>query len=120
MGRNSISTWVLSSAKKIGIDTKSSKITNHSIRATAVSHLAKAGVGEEQLIKLSGHSNTHSIRPYLQMDMAHHSHIVEAMRGNNNIEANVTNNNSATTTSTLSDASQKQVITYNNCVFNYN
>jgi hypothetical protein len=35
------------SARKVGLDVKKQNITNHSSRATAVSSLAKAGIGEQ-------------------------------------------------------------------------
>jgi hypothetical protein len=41
-----------------------------------LSQLAKAGVGEQQLIKITGHSSAQSIRSNLQLDSAHHSEIM--------------------------------------------
>jgi integrase len=116
VGRNQISSWMAESAKKIGIDTKKNKITNHSVRATAVSNLAKQGVGEQQLIKITGHSSAHSIRPYLQMDMEHHQTIINSMRQ----KIKPFGSSSCNDTSSLSDNSSKNMITYNNCVFNFN
>jgi hypothetical protein len=80
VGRNQISSWMAESAKNWYRFKKKKKITNHSVRATAVSNLAKQGVGEQQLIKITGHSSAHSIRPYLQMDMEHHQTIINSMR----------------------------------------
>jgi hypothetical protein len=45
-------------ATKIGVDPKKVKISNHSKRSTAVSHLARKGVSENE--------------PYLQLDKDHH------------------------------------------------
>ena len=65
VGKNIVSSWFKSAASDIGIGTKKVKITNYSARATAVSKLVKEGVGEQQLIKITGHSNSQSIKPYL-------------------------------------------------------
>jgi hypothetical protein len=78
VGRNVISSWTKDSALKLGLD--SNKITNHSNRSTAVTSLAKSGVNEQQLIKITGHSNTNSIKPYLSMDKQHHSQLIENLR----------------------------------------
>ncbi|KAJ8912784.1 hypothetical protein NQ315_002541 [Exocentrus adspersus] len=80
IGKNTITSGLKESASKLGIDIKKTKVTNHSARATAMSSLAKNGVQEEQLIKITGHSNTHCIKSYLQMDAEHHQNIIEAMR----------------------------------------
>ncbi|KAJ8966840.1 hypothetical protein NQ317_003022 [Molorchus minor] len=66
VGQNTISKWVKESAQKAGLDLGNKKITNHSSRATAVSNLAKSGLGEQQIIKITGHANSNSIKPYLQ------------------------------------------------------
>ncbi|XP_045473938.1 uncharacterized protein LOC123680198 [Harmonia axyridis] len=42
--KNELSKWTKEAAEKAGLNTKGIKITNHSIRSTAVSNLAKAGV----------------------------------------------------------------------------
>lgn len=119
IGKNTITSWLKESASKIGIDIKKTKVTNHSARATAVSSLVKNGVQEEQLIKITGHSNIHSIKPYLQMDAEHHQNIIEAMRSDNTIE------NSQNTSQIINSSLQKTTaiqpgshIVYNNCVFN--
>jgi hypothetical protein len=77
VGVNEIGKWVKTAPEEIGLDTKKRKISNHSIRSTTVSSLAKAGVGEHQLIKITCHN---SIKPYLQMDNEQHRTIVEKMR----------------------------------------
>lgn len=82
IGKNLIGKWTNESAKKAGLDTTHKKITNHSNRATAVSTLAKAGVGEQQITKITGHSNVNSIKPYLQLDQGHHEQLMKRMRQN--------------------------------------
>lgn len=79
-GRNIITTWTSNQAKMLGLKTDKKRITNHSLRATAVSKLAKEGIEEQQLIKITGHSNAKSITPYLQMDAEHHAKIIRKMR----------------------------------------
>lgn len=119
IGKNTLTSWLKESASKIGIDIKKTKVTNHSARATAVSSLAKNGVQEEQLIKITGHSNTHSIKPYLQMDTEHHQNIIKAMRSDNSIANN--QNTSQIINSSLQKTAAIQPgsnIVYNNCVFN--
>ena len=92
-------------ARKIGVDTTKCKVTNHSVRASAVSNLTKQGVGEQHVMKMTGHSNTHSLKPYLQMDRQHHSRIVEQMRGQN-VFANMISSSSMQSASTsISSAS---------------
>jgi hypothetical protein len=61
-GVNEIGKWVKTAAEEIGLDTKKRKISNHSIRSTTVSSLAKAVVGEHQLIKITGHKAEYSLR----------------------------------------------------------
>ncbi|XP_031341004.1 uncharacterized protein LOC116169118 [Photinus pyralis] len=68
VGKNVMGKWMNDSAKRAGLNTTDKKITNHSSRATAVSTLAKSGVEEQQIIKITGHSNANSIKPYLQLD----------------------------------------------------
>lgn len=111
VGRNTISTWFKLAAGKIGIDTKKIKVTNHSGRATAVSNLAKAGIGEQQLIKITGHSNSQSIKPYLQLDSTHHQNIIETMRGR-------IPSTSISGVLDESTSSNQQSKVYNNCTFN--
>ncbi|KAJ3655754.1 hypothetical protein Zmor_014869 [Zophobas morio] len=72
IGRNEINKWTRCAAEEIGIDTKKVKITNHSTRSTVVSHLVKAGISEHQLIKITGHKNATSLKPYLKVDQEHH------------------------------------------------
>lgn len=80
VGVNEIGKWIKSAAEVVGLDVERKKICNHSIRSSAVSRLAKAGVGEQQLMKVTGHSNSNSIKSYLQLDVDHHETIIEKMR----------------------------------------
>ncbi|KAJ3646007.1 hypothetical protein Zmor_023620 [Zophobas morio] len=43
VGRNEMGKWTRTAAEEIGIDIKKKKISNHSLRSTAVSQLAKSG-----------------------------------------------------------------------------
>ena len=54
LGANIIGNWTKQAASKIGLDVSSNKITNHSNRSSAVSNYAKAGIGEQQLCKMTG------------------------------------------------------------------
>lgn len=58
---------------------KKKKITNHSSRATIISHMAKIGINEQELIKISGHSSSSSIKPYLQLNDEHHEQHVRRL-----------------------------------------
>ncbi|XP_074031508.1 uncharacterized protein [Leptinotarsa decemlineata] len=110
LGRNIIDGWTKSSAEAIGLDTKQRKITNHSNRATAVSQLAKSGVQEQHLLKITGHNNGNSIKPYLNIDQEHHNQIINIMRGNTYA---VTKANTARSTEY-----HYTNCSFNNCVFN--
>lgn len=110
LGKNTISEWTKSSAEAIGLDINKKKITNHSNRATAVSLLVKSGVEEQQLIKITGHNNSNSIKPYLNIDDEHHNKIINNMRGNTSTVLE-TNMSSAATLNFTN-------CTFNNCVFN--
>jgi integrase len=56
-GINELGKWLKDSAQKAGLDTKRLKITNHSARSSAVTMLASSGIGEQELIKITGHSS---------------------------------------------------------------
>lgn len=109
LGKNTINGWTKSSAEAVGLDTKGRKITNHSNRATAVSTLAKNGIDEQQLLKITGHNNANSIKPYLNIDQEHHNRIINSMRGNT---SSVTEANTSSSKYNFSNCS------FNNCVFN--
>ncbi|KAJ4451399.1 hypothetical protein ANN_02861 [Periplaneta americana] len=59
-----------------GLDVKKQKITNHSSRCTAVSNMTQ----EQELIKITGHSNASFLKPYLQINKEHHSEILNKLR----------------------------------------
>lgn len=87
IGQNQMAKWTKESAEKVGLDIKKIKITNHSMRSTAVTQLIKSGIGEQEAIKITGHSSANSIKPYLQLDEHHHSRLVQCFRedeGNSN------------------------------------
>ena len=117
VGRNEISKWTRTAAEKIGIDTKKVKITNHSTRSTAVSHLVKAGVSENELIKISGHKNTSSIKPYLKLDENHHKQLVNHMQGRSTEPKKIVNN--SLEAAIHNSVNEDERIVYNNCVFNF-
>lgn len=108
VGRNEISKWTRLAAQQIGLDTTKIKITNHSNRSTAVSCLAKAGVGEHQITKITGHQNTSSIKSYLQLGTDHHTTLVNRLRNNELEEASTKENEN------------QPIINYNSCTFNCN
>jgi hypothetical protein len=51
VGVNEISSWTKKQAEKIDFNTKK-KISNYSLRATAVSKLVKSGTSEQNQIKI--------------------------------------------------------------------
>lgn len=125
VGRNLMNKWTSTQAEKSGLTNKNIKLTNHSLRATAVSKLAKKGVGEQQLIKLSGHSNTKSLTPYIQMDENHHRLLIEKMRNNDQPSSSrespaEISSRSLTASTTMSTNSKQNIVNYNNCTFHCN
>lgn len=120
LGINSISKWTNLSAEKIGLDTKKCKITNHSHRSSAISTLARKGVGDQELIKLTGHSSTNSLKPYLQLNPEHHLKLIENLR--EEISASTTNATQVQmqTNSAIVEKNNAQIINYNNCNFYIN
>lgn len=124
VGINEVGAWTKLSAEKAGLDVKRVKITNHSTRSTAVSQLAKAGVGEQQLIKITGHSSAGSLRPYLQMDQEHHSKLIEKLRSKSEPSPS-TSSSSATVKEVASEEVEvpfannlaSNSIVYSNCTF---
>lgn len=111
LGINTISSWTKNSAAKIGLDIINNKITNHSHRASTVSQLAKAGVSDQQLIKITGHSSSQSIKPYLQIDPEHHENLVSNLRENENTTYIETREENIKISTPIQP-------TYNNCIFN--
>lgn len=125
IGVNEISKWTKLSALHIGLDVKRKKITNHSNRAAAVTELSKGGVSEQKLIKITGHSNSQSIKPYLNIDKQHHTELIQSMRTNNmarSMTSTITASTSlATANSSLAthkEDSNNSPVVYNNCIFN--
>lgn len=130
VGRNELSKWLKKSAEQCGINVKNRKITNHSSRSTIVSHLAKAGVEEQQLIKITGHASASSIQPYLNIDSSHHTTIIEKIRkvpSSSGISASVTKTSTSTSTCSLAESKEEYSdeiikkpynVVYTNCVFN--
>ena len=115
IGKNTISSWLKQSANKTGIDVIKVKVTNHSARATAVSSLAKSGVEEQQIIKITGHSNSQSIKTYLQMDADHHQE--------HSLKIGQSHSQNTDEFTTMGQQSQESRINpnnivYNSCVFN--
>ena len=47
--------------------------------------LAKTGIGEQQLIKLTGRSPTNFLKSYLQIDDEHHMELMEQMRSDERV-----------------------------------
>lgn len=123
IGINKISKWTKSSAERAGLNTKLIKITNHSNRSTAVSQLANAGVSEQQIIKITGHNSTHSIKPYLHMSTDRHLEVISHLR-----KSNVPSASLGSPHVNIQQGDQPQEVTnknnsvnnYNNCVFNIN
>lgn len=125
IGINTLSKWTRESAEKVGLETKQLKITNHSHRASAVSTLAKQGIGEQQLIKITGHAHANSIKSYLQLDNEHHYNLVQNLR---NTETPTTASSVSVATSNSSSASVSNTTNtgfdsrfgnyYSNCTFN--
>jgi hypothetical protein len=79
-GINELGKWLKVSAQKAGLDTKRLKTTNHSADLSAVTMLPSSGIGEQELIKKTGHSSGASIKPYLQLNEEHHSRIIQCFR----------------------------------------
>ncbi|XP_031337211.1 uncharacterized protein LOC116174575 [Photinus pyralis] len=129
VGKNQIGKWTKSDAKQIGVDTTITKITNHSLRSSAVSHLARGGVGEEQLIKITGHASTASIKPYLQLDSCHHAKIIGKMRNEASSSTYsstlITSSSSSSSSTNLEkecdvSAKKPRIMNFYNCTFHSN
>lgn len=118
VGYNEIAKWTSLSAAKIGLDVKKRKLTNHSHRSSIVSHLAKSGINEQELIKITGHNSSSSIKPYLQIDENHHLNIINQIRSTSTVIQNH-NSSSPQVQFPTSDQNNPQN-TFTNCTFNYN
>ena len=77
------------------MDVKRIKVTNHSNRSSAVSNLAKSGVGEHQITKITGHTSVSSINSYLKLDEEHQTELISKMR-NESLPSEATSNKIAT------------------------
>ena len=119
VGKNKISKWLKDGAKMSGLDTKKRKITNHSLRATVVSHMTEAGVQEQEVIKITGHATASSLKPYLQINEEHHLDIINKVRKTNTQQQTSAETISKTTVieSHISEPEKNQLV-FNNCVFN--
>jgi hypothetical protein len=83
--------------------------------ASAVSALARKGVGELQPIKLAGHSSLQSVKPYLQLYSDHDQKLTKSLRGNQyrqQLRLQLLSQPEKITTI------QANSFTYNNCTFN--
>ncbi|KAK9878601.1 hypothetical protein WA026_022863 [Henosepilachna vigintioctopunctata] len=112
VGLNKLSKWTLSAAESIGLDTKKQKISNHSNRSSAVSILAQSGANLQEIIKITGHSSSESLKPHLKLTNEHHGKILEKIR-NKQDSANSTITSTSTSDSTSKDNTTN--IYYNNC-----
>ncbi|XP_031334073.1 uncharacterized protein LOC116164086 [Photinus pyralis] len=123
VGINEITKWVKHAAEETGLDIKRRKITNHSLRSSAVSNLAKSGVGENQLLKITGHSSVSSIKSYLQLDSNHHTSIVEKMRENRDVAHNnetnriVVHDSNSSISSSGALVQNCKTVNFSNCTF---
>jgi hypothetical protein len=118
IGRNENSKWTRQSAESIGKDTKRIKVTNHSNHAAAVTQLAKVGVSENQIMKVTGHSNLASIKSYLQINSEHHEKIIQKMRSKNSeITRSIEDGSSIETPSSTSSKVSSSSCVFNKCSF---
>lgn len=121
-GINEVGKWFKTLAEKSGLDVKKTKICNHSLRSSAVSHLAKAGIGEQQLIKITGHRNVNSINSYLQIDKVHHESMIEEMRKetvSTRSEVICASSSSQSQDICASSRQHFENVTFNKCTFNF-
>lgn len=114
VGVNELSKWTKQTAQAIGIDVQNNKITNHSHRSTAVTIMANAGISDQQLIKITGHSSANSIQPYLNMQPEQHNNILEKMRGSSAEPSKAVN---PIVSSKLNNKNEGQ-FRFKNCTFN--
>lgn len=106
VGKNTINMWTKSSTQAIGSDTMCKKISNHWNRSTVVSHLANKGIPEHQLIKITGHGSSNSIK--LNINQERHDELINTMRG---ISSPLEINNPSTSANSSSN------LTFTNCTF---
>ena len=94
------------------------KITNHSNRAAAVTELSRSGVGEQKLVKIIGHSNPSSLKPYFQLDQEHHREVNGSIRTTfqGTVTTTAQNTSMQQTINNRHESSENQIV-YNNCDF---
>ena len=79
MGKNEISKWTKEATELIGVDTKK-KLQIILIVQRQSPSLPKIRITEDEIVKITGHSSTSSIKSYLQVDGEHHESIIKQMR----------------------------------------
>lgn len=120
IGLNTLSKWTRTAAESIGIDTKKRKITNHSNRSSAVSILSHSGANLQEITKITGHSSSESLKPYLKLTAEHHRKIIEKMRNIPNPSTSSVTNSTNTNTTNNAENNNTSNMYYNNCTFNIN
>lgn len=64
----------------------------------------KAGVNQQEIIKITGHSSSSSLKPYLQLDDEHHLNLINKLRENREVvnlsTASTTEQNNVTKSTT--------------------
>lgn len=119
LGVNQLSKWTRLGAQNIGIDTKKIKITNHSNRSSAVSNLTKSGDNLQEVIQMTGHSSSESLKPYLKLSNEHHLNIINKIRKTTLPSTSNTSKSSSSTENNTTDNNNSN-INYNNCTFYIN
>lgn len=116
-----LSKWTRLGAEKVGLDTKSKKITNHSNRASTVSNLSYAGANLQEIIKITGHASTTSLEPYMKLNEEHHAKIIASLRKNEAAPSmpSTSNSSSTCTNSSVNTTEKNCTAVYNHCTFNF-
>lgn len=115
IGINTMSKWTQQTATQIGLDTKNKKFTNHSHRSSAVTHLAQSEITEQELMKITGHTSSNSLKPYLNMQSKRHEEILSRIRNSSNT-TNVNSGSNINTTNMRSESSEQSM--FFQCTFN--
>jgi len=76
--------------------------------------MANAGISDQQLIKITGHSSANSIQPYLNMQPEQHNNILEKMRGSSAEPSKAVN---PIVSSKINNKNEGQ-FRFENCTFN--
>lgn len=111
VGLNQLSKWTQLGAESIGLNVKKIKVTNHSNRSSAVSNLTKSGANLQEIIQITGHSSTESLKPYLKLTNEHHYNIIEKIRSK-------TTQCTSAASSSSGENNNVTTVNYNNCTFN--